>query len=527
MHRDPLSTRRKTISTRSSTRCMAAICLMVSVPVVGFGATNAELDPDAPKRSSAFGFDDVIEIARALSTEGHRRREMPFEDEFARLSYDQYRDIRFRPERALALPGDERFLLDLLPPGFYFTQPVEVNLIENGTVRKLDFEIDLFDFGPLAPKPANPDALEFSGFRIRHPINRPDVMDEVAVFQGASYFRAVARDLQYGLSARGLAIGTASEDGEEFPTFTRFWVTGEDDDRTTATVLALLESPSVTGAYRFAIAPGAETTMDVEAVLWPRRDLDDVGIAPLTSMFLYDASNRARFDDYRSAVHDSNGVQMINGNGERLWRALANPVELQISTFVDEDPTGFGLVQRSRDFAEYEDAEARYERRPSTWIEPRGDWGRGAVVLVEIPTDLEINDNIVAYWRPETVLRRGERHDYAYRLGWNPVPADDMPLMRVADTRMGQRAQGEDREIVIDFSSPPDGLAVSDEALEPVVTASQGELTHVASQRLDATGQYRVTIGFEPGDAVSSELRVQVQNGAEVVSETWLYRWTS
>ncbi len=227
------------------------------------------------------------------------------------------------------------------------------------------------------------------------------------MFQGASYFRAVAQHLLYGLSARGLAINTAEPSGEEFPAFTHFWIERPAPRASSIVIYALLESASTTGAYRFTVQPGVETVMDVELTLFPRADMHVVGIAPLTSMFLFDETNRGRLDDYRPEVHDSDGLQITSKTGEHIFRQLANPIKLQVSTFTTQPPQGFGLVQRSREQSDFQDFENLYERRPSAWVEPKGDWGAGAVELVEIPSGRESNDNIVAFWRPAQASESG------------------------------------------------------------------------------------------------------------------------
>ena len=258
----------------------------------------------------------------------------------------------------------------------------------------------LYEFGALVGQPkADTPPIGFSGLRINSPINRPNVFDEVLVFQGASYFRGVSRGQAYGLSARGLAIDVAQPSGEEFPFFRTFWVERPARSSRQLVVHALLDSPGATGAYTFRIAGGAPTTVDVDVKLFPRRDLMHVGVAPLTSMFLFGGNNRSRMSDFRRAVHDSDGLAIAT-QGEQLWRPLANPRRLQVSAFSVQDLKGFGLIQRHRSFSDYEDLEANYERRPSAWIEPVGSWGNGTVRLVEIPSEEEIHDNIVAYWNP-------------------------------------------------------------------------------------------------------------------------------
>ncbi len=478
-----------------------------------------------------FDFDALVQRASRLAASEYVPGELRFEGEFAKLTYDQYRDLRFERDADPLAGSGAPFGMDLLPPGFLFGKPVNVSVVDAGKVSDVPFTLDALDIGPLAPAPTNPEELAWSGFRIRYPVNDPDVFDEVAVFQGASYFRAVAKGQRYGLSARGLAIDTVADTPEEFPDFTHFWVEMPDADATSIAILALLDSRSVTGAYRYEIEPGVETVMRIRSALFPRRDLDNVGVAPLTSMFLFDASNRDRFDDYRPGVHDSDGLQMITGTGERIYRSLANPSATQVSTFLDEDPTAFGLVQRHREFTDFEDSEVRYELRPGVWVQPSGDWGKGQVQLLEIPTRIEIHDNIAAWWRPAATLSANERHDFDYTLSWTGVPADDATLMRVRDVRIGQRLDFEDgpsdglgvRQVVIDFEVPDD---VPDEP-DIDVSAQSGEVANVTGHRMEANGDYRVSFEYDPGEAVTSDIRVQLKGGDEAVSETWMYRWTA
>ena len=88
------------------------------------------------------------------------------------------------------------------------------------------------------------------------------------IFAGASYFQAIARNQVFGMSARGLAIGTGEPEGEEFPFFRAHWIEAPSGDR--MVVHSLLDGPSATGAYRFTIRPGDETTIDVEATIFVR-----------------------------------------------------------------------------------------------------------------------------------------------------------------------------------------------------------------------------------------------------------------
>lgn len=473
-----------------------------------------------------FGFEDVAAMARDLAAKPYEYRDAQLVGSFANLNYDQYRGIRFRRDRDPWV-GSRDFALDLLPPGAIFHEPVDISLVDDGVVIPVRFDPHMFDFDPAQ----FPDGVDYetlgnmgwSGFRLRAPLNRPDVMDEIAVFQGASYFRAVARGTLYGLSARGLAIGTGSAEGEEFPLFRGFWIHKPAEQDRSVLVHALLDSKSVSGAYEFRITPGAETVFDTRVALFPRRELKNVGIAPLTSMYWFGPTDRSRVDDYRPAVHDSDGLQMLTGNEQRLWRVLSGHATLQISAFMDKDPLGFGLVQRARDFESYKDAEARYEKRPSAWIAPQDDWGKGTVTLIEIPVENEFNDNIVSYWQPADPLKAGERKDFNYILSFAAQVPDSAPISRVIETMSGRAINNPNaRTYVVDFDL---GLFGADDPV-PQIRASAGEIGHSYLLRLPEQGRMRLAFDFLPNNAKIADISA-VLNGPEgPLSETWIARWT-
>lgn len=519
--------------TRRSALALAAALALALRPGASGRALAAALaaSEDHWGEPQAFRPAQVRERAQALAAAPYEPPPQDIPESLAGLDYDQYRDIRFRPESAIWLGTDKPFQLQAFHLGFGYREPVALNLVEAGAARKLIFDPAMFSYGPLVENP--PTAIEdlgFSGFRIHAPINRDDYFDEFAVFQGASYFRAVAKDQAYGLSARGLAIGVADPAGEEFPSFREFWIETPAPEAEAIVVHALLDSPSTTGAYRFLLRPGASTLMEVEAVLYPRVEIATVGIAPLTSMFYFSGHDRVGVDDFRGAVHDSDGLLMWNGQGEWLWRPILNPERLQISTFLDNRPHGFGLMQRERDFAVYQDLEADYHRRPSLWVEPIGDWGEGAVTLVEIPTDAEVHDNIVAFWRPRTPLAAGVPAQIAYRLHWRGEPPVAHGLAKVRRTLTGlsevgkPQAEREKRVFVVDFL----GEDLLDQNGAPVVaqaSATAGVLSPPVVKTDPEIGGVRVALELDPQGAEVSELRCALTRDGAVVSETWIYRW--
>jgi periplasmic glucans biosynthesis protein len=481
---------------------------------------------EAATTSTAAGFSgkSVADAAKALAAVPFAKPTIDLPEPFNKLSYDQYRDIRFRTDRAIWHGEKLDFELQLFPMGWLYEMPVDVFVVDQGEAKKLVADGQLFALGPLIGQGPEAAPFGFSGFRVHGPINRADYNDEYVVFQGASYLRAVGRGQNYGASARGLALNTAQPGGEEFPFFRTFWVEKPVAGKPEIVVHALLDSPSTTGAYRFVIQPGEATVMDIEATLYPRKQLTHAGVAPLTSMFLHGPADQRRPLDFRPSVHDSEGVAIWNGEGELIWRPLTNPKTLQISAFMDKDPKGFGLWQRGRGFQDFQDLEAHYERRPSVWVEPKGKWGEGFIELVEIPVEDEIHDNIAVYWKPAKGLEAGSEHKFDYRLHW----ADNVPATwsgaRVAKTRIGNAKKPGTLLFVIDF----EGTAVKEIRDLPVadVSANPGGVANIVVQRNPDISGLRVTFEMTPGTAELVELRMVLKTAEQAISESWLYRWT-
>ncbi|MBV0892815.1 glucan biosynthesis protein G [Paracoccus sp. Z118] len=482
--------------------------------------------PEPVIAPTPFGFDDVVTRAVELAQRDHERLTSSLTAPFDDLGYDAYRGIRFRRDADPwgPVPG---WGLDLLPPGMLYEEPVRVNVIHNGVAQPVPFDPGVFNydenaFPPDAPQ-MPPGDMGWSGFRLRTALNAPDVLDELAVFQGASYFRVLGRGSHYGISARGLALGTGSTAGEEFPVFREFWIETPNLDAGSVTIHALLDSPSVAGAFQFVITPGQNTRVRSRAALIPRRELTDVGIAPLTSMFWFGPGDDSGQDDYRPAVHDSDGVQMITGGGARLWRALSNPPSLQLSAFLDNDPQGFGLMQRARRFEDFQDAGAGYHLRPSAWISPHTNWGAGSVTLVEIPVQNEFHDNIVSFWKPADPLAVGTRTDFGYDLSFGSNPGDIGPFAKVRQTRSGVsiNTQGA-RTFLVDFE---DHLFRGRPAPEAVVRASAGRIEHPYALHVPEQGIVRLAFEFHPDGADLSDFSARLEGAEGALSETWMFRW--
>ena len=474
--------------------------------------------------ATPFSAADVVDMARDMATRAYAPRPL-IPEAWRELTYDQYRKIWFDGRNAVWEGSDAPQRVDVFPPGLYFPQVVHTYVVEGDVAQPMLFDMGVFDTTDKFPEVPIDDTLGYSGLRLRAELRQPGIYEEYAVFQGASYFRGIGTGDIYGLSARGLALKTGDPMGEEFPDFTHFWLERPAAGAASIVLHALLDSPSCTGAYQFEITPGQPLRMEVTAEIFARETLTHVGIAPLTSMFLFDDMDRQRFDDFRPAVHDNDGLMIHNGAGEVIWRPLANPVTLQISAFGDMNPRGFGLMQRARDFGDFNDLEALYHRRPGLWVTPGEGWGRGSVALVEIPADLEIYDNIVAYWRPYADIEAGSSHKMTYRLDWgeDPAPKAAMPL-RVLNTAAGGRPEG-GRIFTIDFEGAdhvPDDLS----RIDRLVRSTAGDVTEGVIQRNPDTGGPRLAFTFMPGDADWAEFRAQLRLDGAALSEVWLYRWT-
>ncbi len=471
---------------------------------------------DAPRFSRSL----VLEQARALAAAPFAMPEPALPSGLLEMSATDYGGITFREDHRLFTEPPTGFAVDLMHPGFVYNIPVQISVVEGGVARRVAYDPTLYNLGTVAPPTAA--NIDFAGFRALFGLDAPDALVPFAIFAGASYFRAISKGQQFGTSARGLAIGVGEAQGEEFPFFRAHWIETPVEDR--IVVHSLLDGPSASGAYRFTIRPGAITQIDVEATIFARAAISHIGLAPLTSMFLFDAKDRIEHDDFRLGVHDADGLAMWNGSGERIWRPLHSPRLLQISAFSDNGPRGFGLIQRERRFPEFEDLTAAYHKRPSVWVEPIGDWGRGHVVLVEIPSTEEIHDNIVAYWRPEADIAAGNETSLTYRLSWGWDVPDLSGLLRVARTLSGAGRDGR-RRFVVDYAGErPQTLRAS--AVQLVANVNTGTINDAVILENPETGGLRVTFDLDPQGADAAEMRLDLRSGDRPIAETWIYRWS-
>lgn len=480
--------------------------------------------------SEEFNQDTLIVKAQKLASKDYQKPEDILPKALKELDYDAHRDIRFVRENGPWFGKKLPFEVQFFHLGSIFQVSVPINEIVNGKASRIKYSSDFFNYGKNNLKDISKEDLGYAGFRLHTPLNSPAYYDELVSFLGASYFRALAKGQKYGLSARGLAIDTAVDTGEEFPIFKEFWIEKPRRKQKSIKVYALLDSPSVVGAYTFTIIPGKNTIMDVETVLYPRKKINKLGIAPLTSMFLFGENTKNKFDDHRPEVHDSDGLLVANGNGEVLWRPLDNSKYLRISSFVDENPKGFGLMQRDKNPEHYLDFEANYEQRPSVWVEPKGSWGKGMVQLVEIPSIQEIHDNIVAYWIPETAAEPLKEMRFSYRLYWcNEAPMKNN-LLKITATYTGVGGvsgmlENHKRKFVIDFEGYKNiKKAINSGEITPAVSASEGKIKGTYLMYNPVTKGATVYVDFEP-NSKTSELRISLQKQGKNISEVWSYQW--
>lgn len=507
-----------------------------SIPLLCAGALATLL---CAGQAQAFSLDDVTAKARALMEKPYAAPVNNLPPVFSGMQFADYQKMQPRADRFEWRDQPTPFRLNFYHQGMHFNAAVRINEIDGDTVQEIRYDPERFDFGNLNFDKGATSTLGYAGFRVLYPINQAGKNDEIMSFLGASYFRVVGKGQVYGLSARGLSIDTAPPGGEEFPDFREFWVqrpTGTDKQ---IVIYALLDSPRATGAYQFILTPGGkDAVVDVQANVFVRGDIKTLGIAPLTSMFLYGPNQQSELKrNFRPAIHDSNGLAIQTGSGEWLWRPLNNPKNLAISTFSVENPKGFGLLQRGHEFWRYEDLKDRYDLRPSAWIEPQGNWGKGKVTLMEIPTPDETNDNIVAFWTPDEPTRKGQALQFAYRMHWTTdepaLHGQDNAWVRQTFHTDGEQLQANliraldgSSAFLIDFEGPVLAKLPPDTPVSALVSVGDNaELLENTVQRNPAIKGVRVVLRVKvKNPALPVEMRAALMQGDKPLSETWSYQ---
>ena len=499
-----------------------------------FTAAGAAGQETAETEAAPFSYDSLTDRMRLRSKEAYQQP-TPVDGFLADLDYDGYQRIHYLRDRSRWQEEGQAFRLQAFHLGWLFEEPVAIHEIVDGQVKPLGFSTADFGYGDSISQkvPENTELPGVAGFRLLSPLNRADRFDELISFLGASYFRALGAGNVYGLSARGLAVNTGHSSAEEFPRFSEFWLERPAPGSDAVVIYAALTSPSVTGAYRFVVRPGDTTTVDVTARLFLRDDITQIGIAPITSMFLFGGSDPDEMDDFRDAVHDSEALILNTRAGETFYRPLNNPPRLSSSYLGAQNPASFGLVQRSRRFDHYLDAEAHYEKRPSLMVEPLGDWGTGTVRLVEIPSNLEGNDNIVAFWVPDGPTPAGHELEVMYRLHWGMNPPGDAHAhrARVLRTRVGEggvagvEEKNGRRKFVVDFGGGFLRELPANAEVTPNVSAINGTVTEVVLSRISGTETWRLVIEAESAAGAVVELKAQLSGYGRDLTETWLHQW--
>lgn len=482
----------------------------------------------------ALEFKDIVDKAKAKA-EGEYQPAPEVPGFLRGLDYRTYQSIRFDPQASLWRGGRSRFQVRMVPPGSYYAHTVKLNEVDADGVKPIPFDKSGFSFPDPELAKRVPADLGYAGFKLTYPMGGGKEQEQFLVFAGASYFRGVGADNRFGLSARGIAIDTGLPSGEEVPSFVEFWLERPGGGSDRMRVYGLLDGPSVTGAYRFDIRPGATTRIDVTAELFYRNPVEQTGLAPLTSMFYYGENTDRPDGEWRPQVHDSDGLLIHDqGAGEWLWRPLVNPSRLRLSYLQVNRLVGFGLMQRDTDFHQFEDTEARYDQRPSAWVAPRQGWSDGEVVLVEIPTDAETNDNIVAFWKPKEPVQAGDSRKLAYSIhfGGDNVSGQDTGRALQTFVGDGSRPKGGNEQgiyrIIVDFAGGPLDDLEPDAAVVSHVSEGSGhseaiEIIEHFVEYVEADGSWRLSMLVRPVAKGNPVLRGQLMLDDKPLTETWTY----
>ncbi len=479
--------------------------------------------------AQAFTFADIAKRAEQVASNPYKNPAPKLPKDLQDLGYDRYRDIRFKPDEATWRKEKLPFELQFTHEGLYYDRPVKISEITPKGVTEIKFDPADFDYGANKVDVSSFKALGFAGFRVHSNLNTPKYKDEVLVFPGASsYFKALGKGQRYGLSARGLAIDTGLNSGEEFPRFTEFWILKPEPNAKELVIYALLDSRRAAGAFEFTLKPGNETVIDVKARIYLRENVTKLGLAPLTSMFFFGDNQHPEKDDFRPEVHDSDGLSIASGTGEWIWRPLVNPKRLLVTSFAMSNPQGFGLMQRDRGFDRYEDLEARYDLRPSLWVEPKGNWGQGRIELLQLPTPDETNDNINAYWVPDAPLAPGQPLDLEYRMRWQMEKDTKPPTAWVTQTRRGrgfQRNPDGTLSFIVDFEGPTLTKLGKEGKVDGVVSVDgNGELLERTTYFNEVTNGWRLALRLRRiDDNKPVEMRAYLRGKDTTLSETWSY----
>ena len=503
-----------------------------------------------------FSFETVRTMARDRAAVPYVAPADDLADFWKNLTYDQHRDIRFKMEDGLWAADKKPFSIDFFHPGWTAKKSVKLYEVNGAGAKPLFFDRSLFDYGKQPVPNGIPTPPGYAGWRARTRLNSPEYMDEFLVFLGASYFRSIPAKAPYGLSARGVSLNSGLPGvPEEFPDFQNFWLKTPEADAKTLTTWALLDGPSVAGAWQFSVTPGVETVMEIEAEITLRQPVQQLGLAPFSSMFWFGELTHPRAYDFRPEVHDSDGLLMELGTGAKHFRPLDHtPGQFRHCVFSLEKPQAWSLLQRDRAFTSYQDLEAHYHDRPSVRVEPVEGFEKGQLHLIEMPTADETNDNVILVFEPDPKPEVGKPYRFKYRLVWQRDPAPS-GLFAVKDTRYGNPVQKPNELLfTIDFAKPlhPEkkiGDPKWDDitGYKAVVTTNQAgvKILHTDIVDLSMPNVDSLPLGMgrnpelhmpqvlraffvlePPADLRDIDLTCELQDAAgQAVSERWLYLW--
>ncbi|MGE3645267.1 MAG: glucan biosynthesis protein [Beijerinckiaceae bacterium] len=524
------------ISRRSLIGYLGSLIAIARATPDAWAQGDGRTSPQRPR----FTFDEVVSRARTLGQSEYRAPSEKLPDELEKLDWDAWRHIRFRPGARLLRGKNSRFTLQMFHLGHLFKKSVTVNTIRDRIAVPVPYSAELFDYGPVRFTKPLPVNLGFAGFRLHYPLNAPNSYDELISFLGSSYFRWLGRGQKYGLSARGLSVDTGFLDGkEEFPFFREFWLDDSEGEKGVFIIYALLDSPSVSGAYKFTLVPGDESRLDVEATVFARKTIRRLGMAPLTSMYFLGENDRHmndrnKYDEFRPELHDSDGLLIHTRSDQWLWRALKNPLVQEVHRFEAGNLKGFGLMQRDRNFQHYQDIELAYEERPSYWVEPKGDWGKGVIELIELATKDETADNIICAFVPDQPLEAGkslsfaytmksmhaglELHKLAYAMNTFSAPAYALGSKEVAAQRS--------RRLMIDFAGGELEYYLREPKMVDAVPSAMDAkvLRHFVVPNPAIKG-FRIMIDVQFEEDKIGVVNCYLRSGPKLLSETWNYAW--
>ncbi len=483
--------------------------------------------------AKAFSYAGLTSRARELAAKAYVPPKKAVQEIVDQIGYEQHGKIKFRPDHALFSDDKGVYPITFFPVGKYFPKSVKMLAVDGDKAAEVLYEPEYFDMPSDSPAQKLPEDTGFAGFQIREVKTRPDwTKQDWVAFLGASYFRAIGSLNEYGLSARGVAIDTASPTAEEFPDFTEFYLQPASAEKQPVVVYALLDGPSISGAYKFTIRRTDGVVIDVECNLFVRKDIAKLGISPMTSMYWYSKYDKSYQLEWREGAHDSDGLAMWTGAGERIWRPLVNPPGPSTSAFVDDNPRGFGLMQRNRDPKEFLDRYLNYERRPSLWVEPIGGWGQGAFHLVEFPTDHEDFDNVGCFWVPKQPVKAGQALEFRYRMHWNAdEPNPPTNLARPIATRIGRggfpysRANPpESKRMVIEFAGGPLDTFPKDRTPEALISASRGVISSIFLETTTWNNAWRLQFDVKAEGPEPVDIRAFLRDGETALTETWMFK---